>query len=106
MLVVNDPNSALLAITTVDTSAEVCAKSKPSKAVVPDTVNDSINPEVLTVVNSAKAPSIVAEANLPAKDIETNSGAFPTAKVEAEEEVPVTDKLVKAAAAPASNAVA
>ena len=85
----------LLTTTNVEVFVAVCAKFKFTNAVVPETVNDSILPAVLTVVNSAKAPSIVAEANLPAKDTETNSGAFPTANVEAEEEVPVTDKLLK-----------
>ena len=96
----------LFTTTNVEVLVAVCPKFKFTNAVVPETVNDSILPEVLTVVNSAKAPSIVAKANLPAKDTETNSGAFPRAKVEAEEEVPVTDKLVKAPVAPALNAVA
>ena len=39
-----------------------------------------ILPAVLTDVNLAKAPSIVAEANLPAKDTEANLAASPTAK--------------------------
>ena len=41
MLVVNDPNLVLFTTTNVEVFVAVCAKSKFTSAVVPETVNDS-----------------------------------------------------------------